>query len=840
MRRPPAEPGVRSGGRPGVAPSAGLALVAPAASVDGSGSRTNRRRGFSRGTKMDPLGVVAPPPRPSAPGAALPGVPAAAAAAARKSAGLRLMRVALMERRGRMRTPLRGVMLRGVMSAAGRGGPPASRPAGRCVSPTLYSGAGETCRHGSGAAAGQRAAWVGSRGCACWSAADRSRRMLAGTGRRTGVCSCRPPSRSPAHLWRLGQHAVRAGGHAGGLQRLRRHQRARGGRRRLRGRKAEGGGRLAGAKQAAAAKGGRAGSAKQASGGGAKGRRGRGTEGRRAGGTKAKAGGGLQQGRGVQRERQRIRRGQGAVAPAAACRLPRMRPGSQERGAAGPALRATRSTNLLLLLLLLLRRGTKQAGGGAEGGRAGGPKQAGAGGAKGGGGRGAKRRRAGGPKPAPWSRECTVGRARPGCCMQEAAELAVAPAVAAAAAMQPGSSCRSRLPPAWRSPKARLRLRAKGGRGRGTKGGRAAGAKAEAGRAGGGAKGGRGRRAKGRGGGGAKAAKRWRAGGRAKRGGAGGAEAWRAGGTKGRRASGAKRRRCAAGGWAGGRQVWATCRPLLGRVDEGRRCSSTSKQGSWQGSGRPGSHDCPKGDGEAAPKGEGEEDAPKPPKAGALAAAPNAGALVAPKAPNAGAAGGQRRGSRAGGGMGCTAGGGRASVVELPRPTSKQNKPAQRSCRAAGHQRPASAPEAAPKAGAEAPKAGLLAAPNAGLLAGAPKGEDAAPKPVVPKAPPAGEATPVLPLQPSCGPAWSGGVGWAGKEARGQPLGSGGGNGSLAAAQCSPSAAQHRAARRPQHTPPWSTPPTHLVVLPAQLLHALARVLGHARDGVEEDDWRGF
>lgn len=60
--------------------------------------------------------------------------------------------------------------------------------------------------------------------------------------------------------------------------------------------------------------------------------------------------------------------------------------------------------------------------------------------------------------------------------------------------------------------------------------------------------------------------------------------------------------------------------------------------------------------------------------------------------------------------------------------------------------------EAAPNVGALAPKAGLLAAPNAGLLPGAPKGLLAAPapKPVAPKAPPAGEALPVLPLHPSC------------------------------------------------------------------------------------------
>ena len=108
------------------------------------------------------------------------------------------------------------------------------------------------------------------------------------------------------------------------------------------------------------------------------------------------------------------------------------------------------------------------------------------------------------------------------------------------------------------------------------------------------------------------------------------------------------------------------------------------------------SPDCPKGEGEAPPKGL-EEAAPNPPNAGAEAA-PNAGALAAPKPPNAGVL-------------------------------------------------------AAPKAGAAvAPKPGLLAAPNPGLLAGAPKGEEAAaPKVVVlPNAPPAGEAAPVLPLQPSC------------------------------------------------------------------------------------------
>ena len=58
----------------------------------------------------------------------------------------------------------------------------------------------------------------------------------------------------------------------------------------------------------------------------------------------------------------------------------------------------------------------------------------------------------------------------------------------------------------------------------------------------------------------------------------------------------------------------------------------------------------------------------------------------------------------------------------------------------------------APNAGALAPNAGLLAAPKAGLLLGAPNGELEAPKAVVaPKAPPAaGDAAPVLPLQPSC------------------------------------------------------------------------------------------
>lgn len=173
MRRP--EAGVRSAlGRPGVAPRAGLVDEVPAASVEGSGSRTNRRRGFSRGTKMLPLPLgVALPPRPSTPPAAA--APAACAcAAARKSAGERLMRVALMLRRGRMRTPERGVMERGVMRAAGRGGPPASRPAGRCVKPTLYSGAGETCRggrEGSGwwaGGCGQRVGEVKQRGLGRW------------------------------------------------------------------------------------------------------------------------------------------------------------------------------------------------------------------------------------------------------------------------------------------------------------------------------------------------------------------------------------------------------------------------------------------------------------------------------------------------------------------------------------------------------------------------------------------------------------------------------------------------------------------------------------------------
>ncbi len=53
--------------------------------------------------------------------------------------------------------------------------------------------------------------------------------------------------------------------------------------------------------------------------------------------------------------------------------------------------------------------------------------------------------------------------------------------------------------------------------------------------------------------------------------------------------------------------------------------------------------------------------------------------------------------------------------------------------------------EDAPNAGALAPNAGLLAAPKAGLLPGAPKGllEAVVPKPVVPKAPPAGEEAPV-------------------------------------------------------------------------------------------------
>ena len=50
-------PGVRRPAcLPGVPASAGLAVEVPAASVEGSASRTNRRRGFSRGTKMLPLG----------------------------------------------------------------------------------------------------------------------------------------------------------------------------------------------------------------------------------------------------------------------------------------------------------------------------------------------------------------------------------------------------------------------------------------------------------------------------------------------------------------------------------------------------------------------------------------------------------------------------------------------------------------------------------------------------------------------------------------------------------------------------------------------------------------
>lgn len=116
-----------------------------AASVDGNAlSLTNSRRGFSRGTKTLPLGVVLPP------GAALPGVPPPACplAAERKSAGDLVMCEALMPWRGRMRTPERGVSERGVMRAAGRGVPPARRPAGRCVRPTLYSGAGDIYREG--------------------------------------------------------------------------------------------------------------------------------------------------------------------------------------------------------------------------------------------------------------------------------------------------------------------------------------------------------------------------------------------------------------------------------------------------------------------------------------------------------------------------------------------------------------------------------------------------------------------------------------------------------------------------------------------------------------------
>lgn len=239
-----------------------------------------------------------------------------------------------------------------------------------------------------------------------------------------------------------------------------------------------------------------------------------------------------------------------------------------------------------------------------------------------------------------------------------------------------------------------------------------------------------------------------------------------------------------------------------------------------------GSPDCPKGEGEEAPKGE--DDAPKPPKAGALAAAPNAGALVAPKPPNAGAAGG--RGGVLGGKaplrtLGCR---GSPGLSSSSAPT-RQPHP----------QSPRGAPEAAPNAGWEAPKAGLLAAPNAGLLAGAPKGEgDAeAPKPEVPKAPPAGEAVPVLPLQPSCG---AGGVLSAAQ--REGPAGPA----TWAAAwqqqwaHSAPHGAPHSAAPTLHPAPPLP----HLIVLPPQLLRALAAVLRHAGNGVEEDDcgrgrWQG-
>ena len=223
-----------------------------------------------------------------APGTALPGVPATLAAAARKSAGLLLMRVALMLRRGRIRTPERGVMERGVMSAAGRGGPPDSRPAGRCVRPTLYSGAGDTCAWSRRGGLGQRAVVRGWPTGTC----------QVGEQRQVEPASCTfhsasPNSRQPPpHLGWLREHAIGAGGNARSLHRLRRHQRSCC-RRRSRlasGGKAEGWRCLAGAKQAGAAKGWGARSAKQAGRGGSKGRGGCRAKGRRAGGAKPKPG----------------------------------------------------------------------------------------------------------------------------------------------------------------------------------------------------------------------------------------------------------------------------------------------------------------------------------------------------------------------------------------------------------------------------------------------------------------------------------------------------------------------------------------------------------------------
>ena len=123
-------------------------MEVPAPSVDGSGSRMNSFLGFSLGRKMEaevlPLAPgVALPARPSPPGA-----PEAAAAARKSPAGdLLVVRWADMECRGRMRTPERGVSERGVMRAVGRGAVPGAAvpaPTARWVSPTLYSGAGDT------------------------------------------------------------------------------------------------------------------------------------------------------------------------------------------------------------------------------------------------------------------------------------------------------------------------------------------------------------------------------------------------------------------------------------------------------------------------------------------------------------------------------------------------------------------------------------------------------------------------------------------------------------------------------------------------------------------------
>lgn len=136
------------------------------------------------------------------------------------------------------------------------------------------------------------------------------------------------------------------------------------------------------------------------------------------------------------------------------------------------------------------------------------------------------------------------------------------------------------------------------------------------------------------------------------------------------------------------------------------------------------------------------------------------------KATKGGRAGGGAKGRRAGGAKaakgGCcrrrgVRGGseemsrGQQGTVEQRRPRAFKQATATKRGPPHSNPIPGCSPDAAPNAGMLAPKAGLLAAPNAGLLLGAPNGElAAAPKVEPPKAPPAGEAAPVLPLQPSC------------------------------------------------------------------------------------------